>query len=177
MAKFDLKIVFDDVRGRDAALLNVILAGDRQAVALFRVFVTLVVALVSATIAASLSTTVSLTWGMVTGAILAIAGLCAACWQCIRAIRTANMALPGKRAEFWIWARREDIDEETAVNTYLEQSREAQDTNHKVNTQSAASLKLAKLMAVAAVTSSALVVFAERSGAVTCALSALRSLE
>lgn len=177
MAKFDLKIVFDDVRGRDAALLNVILASDRQAVALFRVFVTLVVALVSATVAASLSSNVSLTWGTIGGAVCAIGGLCAACWQCIRAIRTANMALPGKRAEFWQWAMREDVDEETAVKAYLGQSKDAQDTNHKVNTQSAASLKLAKLMAVTAVALSAVVVLVERSDVINYAWSALRFLE
>src|SRR5690606_34033520 len=104
MSKFDLKTVLDDVRSRDAALLTMLLATDRQAMALFRVYVPLAAALVSAALAATFEASWYQDARISAGAGTTAAGLAIACWYCIQAITTAAVAIPGKGAEFWQWA-------------------------------------------------------------------------
>lgn len=176
MASFDLKIVLDDIRSRDAALLTMLLATDRQAVALFRVYVTLAAALISASVAGMLNPNWSLGSWVAAGVGTTALGLALACWYCIKAIRTAKVGLPGKGAEFWQWAQRDDVTEEVAVGAYLVQSLNAQSTNFEVNRSSSACLRRAKRIGVASVALGAFVVLFGLTGAASIAWEASRSL-
>lgn len=151
MAKVDLKILLDDVRARDAALLSMLLTTDRQAMALFRVYVPLAAALVSAALAATFKVYWYLDGWIATGAGSAALVLALACWYCIQAMKTATVAVPGKGAEFWQWATRDDIDEDVALAAYLDQSLKGQDNNFKVNRRSSNCLRMAKRLGVASI--------------------------
>ena len=164
MATFDPKIILDDIRARDVALLNMLLATDRQAVSLFRVYVTMAAALVSAAVAGVLKQGHTVDVWLTSGVVIAASGLALACWLCIRAIRTAQVGMPGKGAEFWLWARREDVNEDVALDAYLSQSLAAQDINLEVNRRSSSCLRKAKRVGVWSVATGALVILFGLSG-------------
>ncbi|WP_376709095.1 hypothetical protein [Pseudochrobactrum lubricantis] len=169
MSKLDMKIILDDVRSRDAALLTMLLATDRQAMALFRVYVTLTVALASAALAGMIGAAPYLGVWVVIAAGTMAGCLTLACWYCIQAIKTATVALPGKGAEFWQWASRDDVTEEAVIAAYLEQSLNGQDNNFAVNQQSSSYLRMAKRLGVASIVLGSIIVVLGASGLVTTA--------
>jgi hypothetical protein len=176
MAKFDPKIILDDVRSRDVALLTILLATDRQAVALFRVYVTLAAALISAAVAGAIKANEAVDVWITVGVGLSASGLARACWYCIVAIKTAKVGMPGKGAEFWQWARRDDISEDVALDAYLNQALTAQDTNIEVNRRSSNCLRMAKRLGVGSVALGAIVLLIGLSGFASTAWEALSRL-
>lgn len=169
MPKLDMKIILDDVRSRDTALLTMLLATDRQAMALFRVYVTLTAALASAALAAMFGAAPYLGFWAVFGAGTMAMCLTLACWYCIQTVKTATVALPGKGAEFWQWALRDDVTEEAVITAYLGQSLNGQDNNLAVNQQSSSYLRMAKRLGVASIVLGSMIVVLGASGLVTTA--------
>lgn len=164
MAKFDPKIMLDDIRARDVALQNMLLATDRQAVSLFRVYVTLAAAIISASVAGIMRDDSLIDSWVLIGVGLTASGLALACWFCIWAIRTAKVGLPGKGAEFWQWARRDDIEDDVALDAYLAQTLEAQSVNLEVNRRSSSCLRKAKRLGVWSVIAGATIILVGLSG-------------
>lgn len=76
---------------------------------------------------------------------------------CVRAMATAEVGLPGRRAEFWLWASDPAVTLDHALQTYLAQAKEVQDINHKVNAASGGALRIAKNMGIASVIAGAMV--------------------
>lgn len=176
MSKFDLKVVLDDVRARDTALLNMIVAIDRQALALFRIYVTLAVALGSAAVAGAYSSTANVNSWIVWGAGSAALGLAVGCHFCITTVRSAKLGVPGKNADFWKWALRDDISEEAMVDAYLKYSDDAQQQNYRVNDQSTRSMRIAKRLGVASVVIGGSIAIAGATGLASKAWSALAAV-
>ncbi|WP_454655114.1 hypothetical protein [Bosea beijingensis] len=149
MPKVDLKNVLDDVRARDNALLNMIVHLDRQALALFRIYVTLAVAL--AAVAGSYSVSARIDVWTAVGAAAAALVLAIGCFFCMQTVRSAKVGVPGKGADFWMWALRDDVSEEALLTAYLNYSDEAQKQNYRVNDHSTRCLKIAKRLGVASI--------------------------
>ncbi|WP_192182171.1 hypothetical protein [Mesorhizobium amorphae] len=149
-AKIDTKAMLDDARGRDAAWLTLLLATDRQAIELFRIYMTLGIA-VSSGLAAGLAKQVL---GHEIYPIVALGSmlLClfAACIYCLKAMRPIEISLPGRTGKFWQWAMRDDITEQAALSAYFDYAQTAQDMNSKVNSRNSSDLNIAKKLGIAA---------------------------
>ncbi len=164
LAKVDLKNILDDVRARDVALLGSIVALDRQALALFRIYVTLAVALGSAAVAGAYSSSGNVSAWIIYGAASAACGLAVACHFCIVTVRSAKLGVPGKNADFWRWAIRDDVTEQYLIEAYLELSEKAQQQNYSVNDNSTRSMRIAKRLGIASVLIGGVVALAGATG-------------
>jgi len=149
MVPSDLKIVLDDVRARNLALHNLILYNDRQAMDLFRLYVTIAVAGAAAALAGLFRDDELLRfmrWGVGAATIMLAIGA----GLCLHAMAQVELGLPGRKAEFWQWALREDVPQEAAVAAYLDQSRAAEEKNYKINSAASDIYRYAKWAGVAA---------------------------
>ncbi|MDX8530087.1 hypothetical protein RFM41_12110 [Mesorhizobium sp. VK25A] len=156
MKHADLKIVMDDVRARDAALLNLIIFTDRQAMALFRVYVTVGAATAVAAASGFLGVDPLLHFaGPSTAAIALTLGL--ACYFCLRAMTPADIGLPGRPAEFWQWTADDRVQVEDVIGHYLSQAKAVQDQNRKTNEEGARALAWAKRLGIIAPTTGLLI--------------------
>ncbi len=147
--KADLKTILDDARARDAALINLIIFTDRQAMALFRVYVTVGVATAVAATSGILSRDPILHFAGPPTAIIAII-LAVACWFCLRAMVPSDIGLPGRAAEFWQWTTGELVTEAEALRAYLQQTKAVQDMNRATNKRGASALAWAKRLGIVA---------------------------
>jgi hypothetical protein len=149
MKHTDLKIVLDDVRARDLALLNLITFTDRQAMALFRVYVTVGAATAVAAASGFLGVDPLLHFAGPSTAIIALT-LAFACYFCLRAMVPADIGLPGRSAEFWQWTVDDRVLVEDVLAYYLNQAKAAQDQNRKTNEKGATALAWAKRLGIVA---------------------------
>lgn len=148
MAKIETKALLDDVRGRDLALLNLLLSNDKQALELFRLYVTFAIGAASAGMAGFVRDDMLLRqgrWGLLSVAALLTLG----CWFCIIAMRSATVGLPGRTGEFWQWASDPRIEEGEVLATYLKQAEAAQLKNHALNETCSAAVTQAKRLGLA----------------------------
>lgn len=165
MAKIDLKTVLDDVRARDAAILNLLLVTDQRALALFRIYVTLAAALGSAAVASVVGQgkpPLAENWVAHSASVAAI-GLLIGCAFCLSSMKTAKIAFPGKGAEFWQWATG-DVEEPEVIKAYLAQSMTGQNNNLDVNAVASRSLRMAKRLGPMSVGAGGLVALAGAIG-------------
>ncbi|MCD2183659.1 hypothetical protein [Rhizobium sp. GN54] len=144
----DFKLIIDDVRARQAALVNLIIFTDQKAMAVFRLYVTLGIA-AGVTGAASFFRRDELLefarWSMVATAIwLAIGAL-----FCFRAMSRSSINLPGRGPEFWQWALHSENDQQEVADAYLNELKERQKSNRDLNERTAAALDIAVKMGVA----------------------------
>lgn len=145
----DLKTMLDDVRARDAALMNLMLFVDRQAMALFRVYVTVGVASAAASAAGQFNRDVlfhEARWATLAAALVLAFG----CFACLKAMVPSKVGLPGRGAEFWVWARDELVTEDQMIAQYLGHAEASQAINRITNGQTAAWLSRAKRAGIAA---------------------------
>jgi hypothetical protein len=156
LAQIDTKAMLDDVRGRDTAWLTLLLATDRQAMDLFRIYVTLDTAIASA-MAAGIHNGL---FGITSTAMLALTPiavcLLVGCYYCLQALNPIAVTLPGRASEFWQWARRADVDENRAVDAYLEYAEKAQVMAEKVNLKNSTDLHTAKKCGIVGVVAAVL---------------------
>lgn len=149
----DSKIILDDVRGRHQALTNLILYNDRQAVLLFRIFITVVLALTAATATAFLNPDWGYLgvwkWGLFGVAVSFAAG----CFACLRAMAPADIGLAGQGADFWLWVLGEkDFDnpfDRQKLEEYLKRAMDMQKKDIKTNEKGVRALNWAKRLALA----------------------------
>lgn len=149
MKHSDLKIVLDDVRARDVALVNLITFTDRQAMALFRVYVTVGAATAVAAASGILGVDPLLHFAGPSTAAIALT-LALACYFCLRAMVPTEIGLPGRPAEFWQWSIDERVHLEDVLSYYLDQAKAVQDRNRKTNKRGAAALTWAKRLGIMA---------------------------
>lgn len=157
MPDIDAKAMLDDARGRDAALLALMLATDRQAMDLFRIYVTLGTA-VATGLAAALNAEVFGDKIYPVIALLVLLGLIGVgSWKCLRALRPARITLPGRNAQFWESAVLNGVDQLDVLTTYFKMSMASQEMNDMVNAKNSADLTIAKKCGIAAFVGAALV--------------------
>ncbi len=114
----DLAIAIEDARVRHSALVDLVLAGDQKASALLSLYVTIGVAAASGAAAgfAGLSIPPPLVAALLTTTLAMVAGA----GFCLAALRSAPVNLPGRDAEFWLWALDHDgVDLAHATRQYL----------------------------------------------------------
>lgn len=143
MAKIDAKALLDDARGRDAALIALLLAGDRKATDLFRVYVTIGVAVASAVAAGVAEEFFGSAVYPIVALLTSLACLAAGSWFCFAAMMPVKVILPGRGSDFWRWSRDPSIDEEIVLDWYLRRSDDAWELNNEVNVRAAARLEMA----------------------------------
>lgn len=145
MDEIDVKALLDDARGRDAAWLALMLATDRQAMDLFRIYVTLGSAIASA-LAAGLHNNMFGQEAYPIVAILLLLGcLIAGSACCMIAMKPMTIGLPGRPAKFWLSALESPEADKSAIMTgYLKQAAESQRMNSQVNSQNSSDLAMAK---------------------------------
>ena len=143
----DWKVAIEDARTRHKAIVDLIYFTEQQAMGLLRLYITLAVAAASAAIAAwSKGSVVPPEVGvaLATSSIILVLGS----WYCFKAMETAEINMPGRDAEFWIWANHEDVPQYQILEKYLEELQEKHALNRGVNVSSARAFHNAKLTGV-----------------------------
>lgn len=145
-----LKFAAEDARARHTALVQLIYFTEQQATSLLRLYITLAVAAASAAVAGWGGQSIisgPLTWGLGAAAIVLIA----ASMQCYRAMAPAEIGLPGRGPEFWLWALNDDgVDYKHALTTYLRNLDETINKDRETNRRAGAALKWAKRIGIGA---------------------------
>jgi hypothetical protein len=138
------KVAIEDARHRHAAVVNLIYFTDNQAMALLRLYVTVGVA-AAAGGAAVLSPNgvipVVVGWALI--AVVVVLGIGSA--FCLIAMQAVPLNLPGRGAEFWLWAMDEAIDGAQASRNYLENLEKKQGQNNVLNKRTSKALARARL--------------------------------
>jgi 4-alpha-glucanotransferase len=142
--KDDFRTVIEDARVRHGAVVGLIYQTDNQALALLRLYATLVVATASGAIASlgpSASLPRPLGWALIAATLVLAVGSS----LCLMALRSSRINLPGRSADFWRWAASEDITRRHALDAYLATLETKGASNNKINARTATALKWAKL--------------------------------
>lgn len=142
----DWSTAIDDARARHAAGVGLIYASDTQALALLSLFSTLGLAAaagVAATIPTKSTLPGPLGWCLVASVLI----LTLASWHCFKALGKAAINLPGRGAEFWLWAAASIETREEVFRLYLRDLEENQALNRALNKRQADHLGLTKLSA------------------------------
>lgn len=143
----DWKIALDDARKRHEALTALILFTDTQALNLLKLYLTLGIAAASGAFAGLTSLAVipfAVSCALIGASLLMLIGS----FFCFEAMATVNVSLPGRDAEFWLWAAREDVPREEAFRAYLENLIPKSTQNRNTNRETALALNRAKMCAV-----------------------------
>ena len=140
------KVGLDDARARHAAVVNLILFTDTQALGLLRLYIPLGIATASGAVA---SFSKNPTIPVAAGVALAAATVCliVASWLCFRAMATTKINLQGRGAEFWEWAA--DQSASDTFRHYMQNLKAKQAENNKLNARTARMLDFAKKCAIA----------------------------
>ena len=148
--KDDWKLAIEDARVRHAAVVNLILSADAQAMNLLRLYVTVATATASGSATAFSSTVAALPWAAGYG--LSVATLCfvVGAYYCFLTMRSATINLPGRGAEFWLWSLHENVDRTDVFRTYLENLKIKTEMNNAVNNSNAKNFRYAKQFGMAA---------------------------
>lgn len=142
-----LKLMFDDVRARQKAVLDLILWQDQQAMGLLRLYVTLGTATASG-VAATINTNdrFALGVGLLSGTVMLIFG--AIC--CFRASWQAKIAYPGREPSYWKWFFDPRVPLNLARDGYLDVEQGKINVNHELNANIAREIWVAKWFGAAA---------------------------
>ncbi len=147
LEKDDWKLALEDARHRHNAILGLIHAADNQALALMRLYMTLGSAAAAGAVSVfSLQPSVAVP---VASALASAVGVLAyGAFKCFSVLDTASVNLPGRGAEFWLWAANERIERVEVFKNYLTTLSEKHRINNEVNDKQTASLRRAKLAGI-----------------------------
>lgn len=143
--KFDARIVIEDARHRHAGVVALILAMDARAMALLRLYVTIGLACAAGAVGVLLAPTPSVPppFGWALFAVVLV--LAAGSYWCFAVMRTSPINIPGRKADFWLWATRQDITTAAALQAYLENLQIKNSQNDALNAEMTQTLNRAKL--------------------------------
>lgn len=140
-----LKVGLDDARARHAAVVNLILFTDSQALGLLRLYVPIAIATASGAVASfSSGSAIPKAAGIALAAVTIV--LIVACAYCFRAMNSSAINLPGRGAEFWRWAA--EASNGQMFSAYMQNLQEKQVANNELNHRTAGHLARAKRCAV-----------------------------
>lgn len=138
-----IKLALDDARARQTALVQLMYFTDQQALGLLRLYVTLGTASATAAVTGFSSNS----WLPVEGSAALLActtTFLAGSYFCFRAMRTAEVTLPGRGADFWKDALFANFNQAEIVSQYLDGLISGQHRDKATNKTSASALRLAK---------------------------------
>lgn len=117
--KYDSRMVIEDARHRHAAVVALINSLDTRAMSLLRLYVTIGVAAAAGAVGLLAADAPSLPSpvGWALSAVVPCRGL--GSYWCFRVMRTTPINLPGRGADFWLWALRPDVPTDMALQAYL----------------------------------------------------------
>ena len=138
------QFAIEDARVRHAALLQMLLFTDTQAMSLLRLYATLGVAAASGATAGFVGSFLTVPDPFAFALFGAAAVFFVGCLFSLWAMRTANVSLPGRGAEFWLWATDPKVTFDHALDSYLKELAGKGDMNLAVNTRAAFHLRSAK---------------------------------
>jgi hypothetical protein len=145
----ELKFAIEDARARHEADVALICFNDNQAMTLLGYYGTVGIA-ASSGAAAGLAGTITIP-NAVTTALLGVAvALLIGSAFCVWAMRHADISLPGRAADFWIWAQRPEVTMDHACAEYLRDLDQKMRNNDKINVHGAAWLWRAKICGLVA---------------------------
>lgn len=145
--KDDWKLALEDARYRHNAILGLIHAADSQAMTLMRLYVTLGSAAAAGAVA-MLSAQPRVAVPLVCALASAIVTLAYGTFKCFSVINSANVNLPGRGAEFWLWAADERVQRTEVFKAYLTALADKHKVNNSLNESQTASLSRAKRVGV-----------------------------
>jgi hypothetical protein len=145
----DVQFACNDARVRNAAIVDLIHQGDRHALALLQFYIAVASAAISA--AAAIFVTAApipkvFAWAPIGIAVPLVVGA----YCCFVSMWSADIHLPGRKADFWLWAMRPDVETKAVYQAYLDRLVEGQATNTALNKQMAKWLDYAKRCGVLA---------------------------
>ncbi|MGJ5203626.1 hypothetical protein [Bradyrhizobium sp. HKCCYLR20261] len=145
-----LKFAVDDARRRHAAVVELIMVSDRQAMGLLQLYVALAGAAGSA--AATILYSASATFPPFVGwALVGFAcPLAIGSFFCLKVMIGADIGLPGRKPDFWLWAHEEGVTSEEVYVTYLKELGPKEKQNTNLNYRLGNWLQWAKYCAAAA---------------------------
>jgi len=147
LEKDDWKLALEDARHRHNAILGLIHAADNQALTLMRLYVTLGSAAAAGAVA-MFSAQPRVAVPLVCALASAIATLAYGTFKCFSVINSAGVNLPGRGAEFWLWAADERVQRVEVFKSYLRELAEKHKVNNSLNESQTASLGRAKLAGI-----------------------------
>lgn len=147
LTKVDIRTVIEDARLRQTARVALMQANETKAMSLLRLYMTVGIAAASGALALVTQQrplSAALGWGLLAATLVAIVGAA----LCLSASRQSDINLPGRDADFWEWAARDDVTAEHAVLSYLGDLQKGIELNRAVNTKNAKALLWAQRCAV-----------------------------
>lgn len=149
LSEDQLRFAVEDARVRHEALIQLIYFADTQAMSLLSLFSTVGIAAGSATAAGFATEPVipfPIAMGLGGAALILLIGTI----YCLMAMQTTRLSLPGRGAEFWIWAMHDKISAGHAFAEYFKNLEAESKRNQATNVRSASQLGKAKLCAALA---------------------------
>lgn len=148
MANLDPRVVIEDARHRHLAVVALINAIDAQAMRLLRLYFSLGIACaagaVSVFFAEKIALPLPLGWALL-GALVCLTG---GAYLCLGVMKSTPINLPGRKADFWLWALDERVGDAEVVRAYLENLKEQNRKNDDLNAALSAKFSRAKMAAV-----------------------------
>jgi hypothetical protein len=144
LSKDDLKMAIDDARVRHAAVVQLIYFTDQQAMSLLTFYTTVGIAAATGAVAAWAGTTVvphAAAWAL--GSAVPVAFVAAL--FCFFAMRTSKLSLPGRDAEFWLWALEPRVKRKDVFVAYLKNLRDKNGQLARLNKRTGYALRGAKI--------------------------------
>ncbi len=143
------KTAIDDARQNHAAVIDLIFFTERKALGLVRLYITLALASAGGAVE-GLSTSTLLSTSSGLGLMFASFVFGYGSWKCFRTMRISKISLPGKPAEFWLWAQDSAIEKADFVGTYLQQLHDSNQVNDELNRRMSSDLSAAMNAGLAA---------------------------
>jgi hypothetical protein len=143
----EIRLAIEDARARHAAVVALIYFTDTQAMGLLRLYATLALATASGgtvTFTSHAPFSRSLALALAAATMVLVVGAA----FCLRAMRSGVISLPGRPADFWLWAMGPDVNQHDWSRKYLDNLAEKASLNEKLNAGSARALQLAKFCAL-----------------------------
>lgn len=145
----EVRFAIEDARTRHQSLIELAFAGDQKALSLLSLFVTLASALGTAFAVGLESKNLvveALTFPSLGAAIVFLIGA----FFCLRVLAPADINLPGRTADFWLWASKPNVTFEHACEQYLDNLEKKHHINVKLTERTAKLLNYARLSAIGA---------------------------
>ena len=140
----DWKIAIEDARHRHAAIVNLIYFTFRKRWDSCAFMLRLELRWQQGA-AAALSSNSIIPWAAGWSLGVTAITLSVGSWFCFRAMGTVTINLPGRGAEFWLWAAKEDVGRGAVFTTYLDNLKEKHAVNNSVNERTSKALRTAKV--------------------------------
>jgi hypothetical protein len=145
----DLRFAIEDARARQEASVALIYFNESQAMSLFSTYATVAIAAASG-FAAGFSGAAFVPWPMALALLASAVALITGCYFCVIAMKPADICLPGRDADFWIWATSDDRSMKAIAGKYIHSLDESNKVNDVILEKSSAGLKKAKWLGLLA---------------------------